>query len=399
MPLAQSRHSPLITKALVSDERLGSPTMFALPGFEGHAQGPRILVAGDIVVSQNGCERLSSESVDVWGDLAHWVAAHDLFIVTLDGTFPGDDPKPTEPRVVNGAPVVDSIPAARQTVVNLANNHAFDMGLAGFHALRAALRARNFEVVGAGVDRQEAERPWIGTIGAAAVRIFAVVHPGCHPRSPLGDGAQVASLDSASWWSAVEATSQQSEFTIVLVHGGVQGCHFPSPEAIRVSRRLASLGVGAVVWSHAHTVQGIENHMGCFIAYGLGNVFFCPLRGDPAEPSFPGDYDEGLLVSFSPAVGSPRPQGIFVRRTGLRLQAVSPSVRGANYLEGLSATLSRRAYTWRWRILRISEDVVLGTLRYFTRHNFWTQLYGLRPRHLVLLMKKIGNARTDAKDV
>ncbi len=107
----------------------------------------RIGIVGDLVLGEHAEEAFAAATRPAWGTLEPWVRGLDLFVATFDGTFPGSDLKPWEPRVFAGRHCLDSVPAGKQTLFNLANNHVFDGGMQGFLALRRALEARGIASV------------------------------------------------------------------------------------------------------------------------------------------------------------------------------------------------------------------------------------------------------------
>jgi poly-gamma-glutamate capsule biosynthesis protein CapA/YwtB (metallophosphatase superfamily) len=372
-----------------------------LNGFKPvRADRTRIGVAGDLVFGSNAERALGKVGSTAWGAFKTWARGLDLFIITFDSTFPGPDLKPWEPRVFAGMNCVYSVPLGRRTLFNLANNHAFDGGSMGFAATCRALTSRGIEVVGAGRSREEAERPWSAKMNDQTVNVFAAVHHGCHPRPALPDGGQVAGLDSPTWWQAVQSGVGHESFVLVLLHGGVQGSHYPSPKAIEISNRLMALGVHAVLWSHAHAIQGVVPAGQGFVAYGLGNTMHFPFEGDVARPQANPAYDRGLFLEFEPDPGPIQyAEGILFRREGLRLQPVKVSNAQRRWFSRLCARPRRFYYPAWWRLYRLKRDVIDHSLRYLRRQSVWKQLRRLRPHHIGRLISKIGNARPDAKDV
>lgn len=373
---------------------------FVLPGFApiNDAQ-PRIGIVGDVVIDRIGSSSLKAVN-QPWGFLTDLIRGLDLFIVTFDGTLDGSDPKSGGIRVISDEGAIDSIPKGRQTLFNLANNHAFDSGIGGFTRMCRSLRERGIAWVGAGESRPEAESPWVTSIAGRRLKVFAAVHHGCHPRPSTKEGGQVALLDSASWWQNVSSASEDGSTVIVLLHGGVQGSHYPSPSAIEMSRRLASCRVSAVVWSHAHAVQGIEKNDSTLLAYGLGNAFYLPLDGDPLAPNPTPAYDEGLFITFAPSdKGILGAEGYLFERIGERLRPVPALARRVKWIARISEGIGSRHYEIFWRLRRVWEDVIVGIWMYLRRGRFHKRLLAIRPRHLRKLAKKLMNARADAIDV
>lgn len=374
---------------------------FTPPWLPPQESGPRIGITGDFVVNEGLEKALSGNALDPFEAIRPWAERLALLVMTLDATFPGEDPKPWRPRIVTGPTTLSALPRAERTVVNLANNHVFDMGLSGFHALCHELQKQGIHWVGAGESPREAESPWKGQVSGNTIAIFSAVHPGCHPRAPLSSGAQVASLHSESWWNNIRSSIASGYATLVLVHGGIQGCRFPSVEAMTISRKLAETGVATVVWSHAHVVQGGERWSGVPIAYGLGNTYYPNLGANPEEPNWEPEYDRGLLLQLSLTdKGISGGSALAVHRTGLVLTLDSRPERVLRCeQEKLSAPLLSRFYPVRFRLIRFWEDIVRRTWRYFMRDGFCLQIRRINAARLRRLFKCIRNIRADAEDV
>jgi hypothetical protein len=364
------------------------------------ADQPRIGVAGDIVLGTNADRVLGRVAETAWRPLKDWVRDLDLLIMTFDTAFPGPDPKAWEPRIFAGVDSARSLPVAKRTLFNLANNHSMDGGWGGLCAAREAFAARGIDTIGGGRSRDEAERPWSTTIGREQIIVHAAAHHGCHPRPPLADGGQVASVDSPSWWERVDTSMGAGAFVMVVLHGGVQGSHYPSPTAIEISRALVARGVNVVVWSHAHAVQGVVRTERGFVAYGLGNAMYLPLEGDPVRPHPVAGYDQGLYLELEPdARGLRHAEGMLFRRVGLCLEPVAATAARRRWFGALCGRPAKRSYPAWWRAYRFKQDVIDATIRYLVRDSFWKQLAAVRPHHAAKLLAKLANARRDARDV
>jgi capsule synthesis protein PGA_cap len=356
---------------------------------------PTIGMLGDIVLGANAEASLASLPVRVAPALEAWAAGLDLLVVPFDGTFPGPDPKAWRPLVFAGPRTVDCVPRGKRTLFSLATNHTFDGGSPGFLALQRCLGERGIETVGAGMSKDEAERPWRGRVHGHDVIVCAAVHAGCHPRAPMPDGGQVASLDSETWWQRVAAEAGRGTL-IVLLHGGIQGSHLPSPRAVEISARLTALGAAAVVWTHAHAIQGIASTPSGFVAYGLGNALHLPLDGDIAAAHPDPAYDVGLFLEFQPDTHPIRhAAALLVERHGLHLRPRAATARDIDWFRRISKRPGRLGYGLQWRWHRLREDVVVPALR-VARSGAWKRV---DVRSTARLFGRIANARADAEDV
>lgn len=100
----------------------------------------------------------------------------------------------------------------------------------------------------------------------------------------------------------------QADRVILLVHGGLELRHDPSPGSVKGLQFLAAQIVTAVIRHHAHFVQGHEMWQGVPLFYGPGNLLF-----DVAVSGRPGRY-WGLVRTLEIAADN---------TCSLRLQPVS----------------------------------------------------------------------------
>lgn len=204
------------------------------------------------------------------------------------------------------------------TVMNLANNHAYDFGSAGQADTVAALRAAGLANTG---------RP----------RTSALV--------TTGDGVRVAVLGFApyKWANRIEniATARtlvrtataRADLVVVVMHAGAEGSDKQHVRAgteyflgenrgdsVAFAHAVVAAGADLVVGSGPHVLRGIEFYRGRLIAYSLGNftgwkafalsgplsvagVLQVTLRAD-------GRYVSGRLApTYMVSPGAPQPGG------------------------------------------------------------------------------------------
>jgi hypothetical protein len=65
---------------------------------------------------------------------------------------------------------------------------------------------------------------------------------------------------------------------ILFFHWGEENNHFPTPDQIAIAHESIDLGASAVIGTHPHVIQGIEEYHGGIIAYSLGNFFTADLE-------------------------------------------------------------------------------------------------------------------------
>src|SRR5687767_2423591 len=177
-------------------------------------------------------------------------------------------------------------------VLNLANNHALDMGLKGLRRTMELLDRRDLTYVGVGETLDEAWRPKtlvingmkIGFVGAS----YASLNDGGVARN-----AYVARIeDTARLKDAIDRLQADgADFIIATMHAGVEYTRRPDAAQINFARAAIDHGADIVIGSHPHWVQEPERYRGRMIFYSLGNFIF--------DQEWSRDTREGLALKVS----------------------------------------------------------------------------------------------------
>ena len=252
---------------------------------------------------------------------------------------------------------------AGYTVMNLANNHAYDFGASGQRQTIAALDAVGLQYTG---------RP--GEIAYAKVGEVRVAVVG------FASYPWAASLtDIAGAVRLVRKASRRADIVIVTMHAGAEGTdrqHVRSGtelylgenrgNVIAFAHAVVDAGADLVVGHGPHVLRGMEWRRGRLIAYSMGNfggykvfslggplsvsgILRVTLRGD-------GTFETGTLVPTL-LVGDGRP-GARPRRDRARRRshAVAAGLRPPRR----SGRADRRAQASRRRVLTIARCIPAG---------------------------------------
>ena len=200
----------------------------------------------------------------------------DLAAVNYEGTFaPGGASKCGGSDGGNcfafQAPPANAGTLARAGVdiVNLANNHAFDFGPAGYRGTRAALDRAGVRATGAPGQ--------IRLLRAGGVRVGFVGFSSYPWSAPLNDLRGVTRL--------VRAAGRMADVVVAFFHGGAEGSdklHVPYGREYafgedrghlrQFARRAVDAGADVVLGSGPHVLRGMQLYRGRLIAYSLGNL-------------------------------------------------------------------------------------------------------------------------------
>lgn len=177
-------------------------------------------------------------------------------------------------------------------VLNIANNHALDQGLAGLRHTRDVLAENDLAHLGVGDNMTEAWQP--KTIEVRGVKIGFV---GASYSSINDNGTTVndyvARIEDTQRLAASigELKRGGTDFIVATMHAGAEYTRRPNRAQIEFAYRAIDLGADIVIGSHPHWVQTIEKYKGKYIFYSLGNFIF--------DQEWSRDTKEGLALKIT----------------------------------------------------------------------------------------------------
>jgi len=158
------------------------------------------------------------------------------------------------------------------SVVATANNHFKDYDWAGMQETYAALKQNQIQFLGSGANLEEASKTLYWSKGNLTLALINVAEnewtttqgadSGCHP------------IDLIAVFNQIQQAKSQSDFVIVIAHGGHEHYELPSPRMKKWYRFFVDAGASAVIAHHTHIVSGYEVYHQAPIFYSLGNFCF-----------------------------------------------------------------------------------------------------------------------------
>ncbi len=233
------------------------------------------------------------------------------------------------------------------TVMNLANNHAYDFGAAG-------LRQTTDALAGVGLE-------WTGRPGQITVQKVGGIRIAVVGFAPYPWAQSLTDIAAAK--KLVRKAARSADVVVVTMHAGAEGSdrqHVTRGtelflgenrgDSMRFAHAVVDAGADLVVGSGPHVLRGMEWYKGRLIAYSLGNfagykvfslggplstsgILRVTLRGD-------GKFEAGRLVP--------------THLVGPGLPAIDP----AEAAHGVVRTLSREDFGA--RAVKISRDGILS---------------------------------------
>ena len=154
----------------------------------------------------------------------------------------------------------------------LSNNHIFDFGKAGVKDTLAELDKNQIGYTGYGQDEQKArENLYIEKAGQRIAVICVCEHEYSYAL-PNREGARA--YDPYDTNDDIVEAKKNSDFVVVIYHGGKEHSRYPSPRLLKACRSMVKHGADVVLCQHSHCIGCYENYQGAHILYGQGNFHF-----------------------------------------------------------------------------------------------------------------------------
>lgn len=237
----------------------------------------KVLIAGDFCPHGRIIGSIQQGDYSFFDEVRDEVANCDYSIVNLEcPLIEGNQYKSiikNGPALKGPAKTIQALGYAGFKAVTLANNHFRDYGDDGVKSTLDLLKHSDIEqVMGGGIGLKDADKNGYATIKGKRICIINV----CENEFSIADAHRGGSspLDVVSVSRRIFAAKQQSDYIVVIVHGGHELYQLPSPRMKRWYRFFVECGADAVVNHHQHCYSGYEYYLNKPIVYGLGNFCF-----------------------------------------------------------------------------------------------------------------------------
>ncbi|MDD5727453.1 MAG: CapA family protein [Victivallales bacterium] len=219
----------------------------------------------------------------------------------------------------------------------LANNHVGDFGPVPVLQTINTFHRRGIKTVGAGKDSNAAAAPLFLEKNGFKIGVMNIAES--EFGTAAGNKPGSAPLEVPDTIRQIEATTQNVDLMLVVMHGGNEHNPVPTPRMMKTCRAFAAAGAAAVINIHPHCPQGIEIRNGAPIIYCPGNFFF-PFDGNAGLmwyisylPKISFDRDGAFQLEIEPIIFSAGP---------CRIRTLEPPAkkRFYSYLAELSQIIS-----------------------------------------------------------
>lgn len=239
----------------------------------------RILFCGDIM--PGGVLEFQKDYLDK--EIQEYLRGFDLRIGTLEcgvgNGIPFDEAKMAQTKAIVYSRNEDLLRLKEMeiNVVSLANNHAFDLGLAGMENAIARLDDLGILHCGAGHDINEARKPAVVEVGGKTVAIL-----GCmvdcrrpvifHKATETSYGVYQLPIGELS--KDIAAAKKQYDYVVVMPHWGEEHSYYPPSYCKDCGKKMIDAGADLVIGSHPHILNPKIRYKGKDIYFSLGNFLF-----------------------------------------------------------------------------------------------------------------------------
>ena len=236
----------------------------------------KVLVAGDYCPRGRVAELFEESEYDrVLGEVIPYTRQADFSIVNLECPICNGAEKPIRkwgPNLRSSYHGVEALRKAGFHCVTLANNHFLDYGPEGVENTLKLCGDYGIETVGGGRNLSEASAVFYKELGG---KILAVINC-CEHEFSIATETSAGSnpLNPVRQFYAIQEARKKADVILVIVHGGHEHFHLPSPRMQETYRFFIDAGADAVVSHHQHCFSGYETYKGKPIFYGLGNFCF-----------------------------------------------------------------------------------------------------------------------------
>ncbi len=160
-------------------------------------------------------------------------------------------------------------------ILNLANNHALDQGLAGINSTISSLDYFAIAHVGTGNSLEEAWQPaQVTTKNGIKICFIGASYASINDSGKTLNSyvARIQDLDRLK--TSIKESKSLCDFVVVTLHAGTEYTRYPNLEQTTFAHSAIDYGADIVIGAHPHWVQTIEKYQGKYIFYSLGNFIF-----------------------------------------------------------------------------------------------------------------------------
>jgi poly-gamma-glutamate synthesis protein (capsule biosynthesis protein) len=250
---------------------LASLSAAGAPAATGAAaqRGPRLLFAGDVLLSRQVPLEIASTGRSPFDGVAELFRRRDLVLANLEGAVGAEeDCLPKEgPCFPIAREQLALLSRAGFTALGLANNHSRDLGEDGLETTRESLAAEGLLALDFESSPRFVRLGEPGTKNATTVALVAA-------SLVKGKDGTLNEIPSVEVARKLRLARRLADLVVVSIHWGEELLEWPSAAQRAAAAWLVANGASLVVGHHPHVVQPPECIAGRPVFFSLGNLLF-----------------------------------------------------------------------------------------------------------------------------
>lgn len=253
-----------------------------------------IIIAGDYCMHHRMQRFSSKQIVSSLDSIPHILHSCNYSIVNLECCISDKSLMPIKKcgkNLQNSSESIQALKSLGFCGVTLANNHFADFGTEGVRESLSIISRFGLDFFGAGIDLQSASEVKYISVNNNRIAIISC----CEHEFTIAKKNKGGSnpLDLILLYKSITEAKKNSDYIIVIVHGGSEYYNLPTPRMQQVYRHLIDLGADSIVNHHQHCYSGFEYYKSRPIVYGLGNFCF------DWEGRKSSSWNEGYMVKLT----------------------------------------------------------------------------------------------------
>jgi poly-gamma-glutamate synthesis protein (capsule biosynthesis protein) len=225
---------------------------------------PSVLNFGDVMFDRGVRNIMEKRGRDLFEYIKQdkgVIRGYDVVIANLEGPIVEMDRKKCQQKAYNFQFAYDTPARLKDvgiTMVNIANNHAFDCFRVGFKSTKAQLTQ-------AGID-------YIGD--ADVEKSFVVKNIDGKKIAFVGMDETVQAIPLLGFYPLVKKLAGETDYIVVHIHWGTEYSPVATDVQKNIAHKLIDNGVDVIIGHHPHVIEPVEIYKGKAIFYSLGNFVF-----------------------------------------------------------------------------------------------------------------------------
>jgi poly-gamma-glutamate synthesis protein (capsule biosynthesis protein) len=186
-------------------------------------------------------------------------------------------------------------------VVNLANNHIFDLGKDGISHVIDLLDKLGIKHFGAGLNLEEAKRPAVFNINGKKIALVGF----CDWRNDTTGWCLMATETTpgvnplfGDYEQQIKNLKLKYDYVIVVPHWGKEHTFWPTNHVVKHAKKMIKAGADVVIGGHSHRAQPVVRYRNKIIAYSLGNFLFADRLINAPRSSWYPNKDDSIDYRF-----------------------------------------------------------------------------------------------------